>query len=258
MRAHLVQTDIRWESPGANFELVRRLIDASGTEPGDLIALPELFDNGFTLNTHNSCDTSGRTLAFLSQLAKDTGCVVHGSRSIMPADADRALNCATVLSPDSTEPICEYHKVHPFSYGSEPEAYQGGDTISNYQWNELTVSPAICYDLRFPELFRKCVVDGAEMFVLGANWPVARQHHWRTLLIARAIENQAFVMGINRCGNDPNLRYGGGTIAVGPKGDILGELGDQEAVLSVEIEPSDLHQWRERFPALNDIKIRSF
>ncbi|MBL4808502.1 MAG: hypothetical protein JKY43_00390 [Phycisphaerales bacterium] len=266
MRVHLVQFDIQWESPEANFERVRSLVDDCGTQAGDLIALPELFDSGFTLNTQHSCDSSGRTLAFLSKLAQDTGCFVHGSRSIMPAGSGRALNCATVMEPGmesgSTDPICEYYKIHPFSIGRELEAYQGGDELSRYTMghgeDQIHICPAICYDLRFPELFRKGVAEGAEMFVLGANWPVARQHHWRTLLIARAIENQAFVLGINRCGDDPSLHYGGGTIAIGPKGEILGELDDQQGVLSVEIDPSLVHQWRRKFPAVDDIKIRSF
>jgi len=262
MRAHLVQLDIQWESPQANFDRVRSLVDAAQVNAGDLIALPELFDNGFTLNTRESCDTDGKTLAFLAQLAQDTGCIVHGSRAIMLPESDRALNCATVMAPESAAPICEYHKIHPFSIGKELEAYQGGTELFQYTLgtNEsmIRVCPAVCYDLRFPELFRKGALDGAEMFVLGANWPIARQHHWRALLIARAIENQVFVLGINRCGDDPNLHYGGGTIAVGPKGEILGELDDTQSVLSVDIDPSQVHQWRERFQVFNDIKIRSF
>jgi len=264
MRAHLVQLNIQWESPSDNFDRVRSLIDSTETSPGDLIALPELFDNGFTLNTKDSCDADGQTIAFLDKLSKDTGCTIQGSRAIMPTDkADpKALNCATVLSPESSEPLCEYHKVHPFSIGKELEAYQGGDTVKHYNWysntDSLKVCPLICYDLRFPELFRKGVVGGAEMFVLGANWPAPRQHHWRSLLIARAIENQAFVLGINRCGNDPTLQYDGGSIAIGPKGEILGELGDEEAVLSVDIDPEDVRRWRSKFPVLNDIKIRAF
>ncbi len=262
MHAHLVQLDIQWESPLANYERVQSLIDSAPIKPGDLIALPELFDSGFSLNTHLTNDTDNQTLAFLAQLAKDTGCLIHGSRTTRQPNHSLALNCATVLGPDSSDPICEYHKIHPFSMGNELKAYQAGNQTDNqlahYTWNDLKVCPTICYDLRFPELFRKGFIDGAQMFVLGANWPTARQHHWRALLIARAIENQAFVLGINRTGNDPHLPYAGGTIAVDPKGEILGELGDQEAVLSVEIDPVQVQQWRTQFPVINDIKIRSF
>ncbi|MCR9076741.1 MAG: carbon-nitrogen family hydrolase, partial [bacterium] len=89
----------------------------------------------------------------------------------------------------------------------------------------------------------------------GANWPSHRQSHWRTLNIARAIENQAFVIAVNRCGNDPHLPYAGGAIVVDPKGETLGELGDKEGVLSVQIDPQALHDWRRTFPALNDITL---
>jgi omega-amidase len=262
MRAHLVQLDIQWESAHANFDRVRQLIEHANPNAGDLIALPELFDSGFTLNTSLSCDTDSSTLSFLQQLARDTGCFIQGSRSIMPENGTLAYNCATVLSPEQQEPLCEYYKIHPFSMGFEPKAYQGGSAITSYTWGvdefELQACPLICYDLRFPELFRKAAVNGAEVFVLGANWPHPRQHHWRALLIARAIENQAFVFGINRCGDDPNLHYAGGTIAVDPKGEILGELGDEEAVLSVEVDPKALRDWRRKFRVLDDIKIRSF
>ncbi len=262
MRAHLVQLDIQWEDPQANFDRVREFIKNADTNPGDLIALPELFDSGFTLNTKLSCDTQGSTLSYLQELANDTRCLVHGSRSIMPESNSLAYNCATVLSPSQQQPLCEYYKIHPFSMGYEPKAYQGGSDITSYTWGDgdsaLKCCPLICYDLRFPELFRKAAVNGAEAFVLGANWPHPRQHHWRALLIARAIENQAFMFGINRRGDDPNLHYAGGTIAVDPKGEILGELGDEEAVLSVEVDPSILKDWRRKFRVLDDIKIRSF
>ncbi len=262
MRAHLVQLDIQWEQPQANFDRVRELIEKTLISPGDLIALPELFDCGFTLNTKDCWDQDDSTLHFLQSLAQETKCIIHGSRSIIPPDQTLAYNCATVLSPNATKPLCEYSKIHPFSMGYEPKAYQGGDSTTSFDWGEgeskLKCCPLICYDLRFPELFRKGVADGSEVFVLGANWPHARQHHWRALLIARAIENQAFVFGINRCGDDPNIHYAGGTIAIDPKGEILGELEDEETVLSVEVDPKALKDWRRKFRVLDDIKIRSF
>jgi omega-amidase len=117
------------------------------------------------------------------------------------------------------------------------------------------VCPAVCYDLRFPELFRIGLSKGAEAFAIGANWPEARQAHWRTLLIARAIENQAFVLGVNRTGSDPALRYAGGTIAVGPRGEVLGELEAEEGVLSTGVDVSEMRKWREVFPAWRDGRL---
>lgn len=264
MRAHLVQLDIQWERPQANFDRVQSVLESSPLQSGDLIVLPELFDAGFSLNTETTCDSNEETLRFLADLATRTGCVVQGSRSIFPQcnPDELALNCASVLSPTDPKPICEYHKIHPFSMGSEPRSFQGGDSVLTYTWGSdpepLNICPLICYDLRFPELFRKGVVGGAEVFALGANWPNTRQHHWRALLIARAIENQAYMLGVNRCGNDPYLQYNGGSIAIDPMGNVLGELGDEEAVLSVEIDPKMLRDWRAKFRVLDDIKIRSF
>lgn len=255
MHAHLVQLDIAWEDKPANHRRVRERIAQAPTNPGDLIVLPELFDVGFTLNTAVARDDDGVTLAFLQALADETGCTVHGSRATMPAGSAKAHNNATVCAPGLSGPLCEYAKVHPFSFGREREAYTGGGTLTHYDWAGLHVCPAVCYDLRFPELFRLGAKDGAQVFVLGANWPTHRIDHWRALCIARAIENQAFVLGVNRCGNDPHLPYPGGTIAIDPRGQILAEMDAGEGIASVEIDPGVLDAWRATFPALNDMRL---
>lgn len=255
MHAHLVQLDIVWENKHANHEKVRALVARCNPNRGDLVILPELFDVGFTLNTQIARDDTGETLAFLQSLAEETGCVIHGARATVEPGAKLAHNNATICAPGHDTPICEYAKIHPFSFGRESESYTGGDTLVQYAWDELRVCPAVCYDLRFPELFRMGVKDGAQVFALGANWPSHRVAHWRTLCIARAIENQCFMLAVNRCGNDPHLPYPGNSIAIDPKGTILGELDDTEGVLSVEIDPGVLHEWRATFPALNDITL---
>lgn len=255
MHAHLLQLDIAWEDKGTNHDKVRALIDRAAPNPGDLIVLPELFDVGFTLNIEAAKDDDARTLTFLQSLADETQCVIHGSRATLETGASHAHNNATACAPTRGEPLCEYAKIHPFSFGRESESFVGGTDLRHYQWNDLRVCTAICYDLRFPELFRLGVKDGAHVFALGANWPSHRQFHWRTLCIARAIENQSFFLAVNRCGNDPHLPYAGGTIAIDPKGEVLGELGEQEDVLSIAIDPSIVHDWRSTFPALNDITL---
>ena len=260
MRAHLVQLDIAWEDREANHAAVERLIDTADVAEGDLIVLPELFDVGFSINIDTIADREGRTRAFIARLAEDLGVTVHGSRAVRDCHCALGDNCATVFGPDErgvSGPLCEYKKIHPFGYGRETEAFAGGDEVTTYTWRgpgdaAMVCAPAVCYDLRFPELFRAGVDRGAECFVLGANWPDARQTHWRTLLLARAIENQAFVLGVNRAGRDPYLGYAGGSMAVGPKGEVLGELGDQEGVLSVEVDPAAVVAWRGAFPALKD------
>lgn len=257
--AHLVQLDIAWEDPQANFDAVDRLLTAAPVNPGDLVLLPEMFAVGFSLNTDVTADR-GETLQYLQRLAEDTGALVQGGRPVRPCDCDKALNRMSALDGSATPPrlLAEYDKIHPFSFAREPEAFAGGDTIVTYRWggaDGLAVAPIICYDLRFPELFRLAALQGAECFALGACWPRTRQYHWRALAIARAIECQAFMLACNRTGNDPFLEYAGGSIVIDPQGNVLGELGDEEGVLSVEIDPGAARAWREQFPVLRDAKL---
>lgn len=252
MRAHLVQFDIRWEDKPANFARVREMLAGISVASNDLILLPEMFDTGFSLNVERTADDS--TLTFLQDLARTRAAYVQGGRTVHDSVKGRATNRAPVIAPTG-EVIFEYAKIHPFSFGREAERFDGGDAVLVYQWEGTCVCPAICYDLRFPELFRIGLMRGAEVFTLGANWPDARQSHWRTLLLARAIENEAIVLGVNRTGRDPHLNYVGGSIAVGPKGEVLGELGEEEAVLSVELDIDSVRSWRARFPAWRDIRL---
>ncbi|MCA9297678.1 MAG: hypothetical protein KDA28_01350, partial [Phycisphaerales bacterium] len=217
MHAHLVQMNLAWEDREANVVRCRTLLEGR-TTPGDLVVLPEMFDSGFSINTAVTADTGDRTLEFLRTLSSDLEVTIQGSRTRV--ESGMGLNTAPVL--DSGRLRCEYVKIHPFP--KEAETFRPGTDVLTYDWNGLTVSPSICYDLRFPDVFRRGLDQGAEVLALGANWPCARQHHWRALLIARAIENQAFMLGVNRTGDDPYLHYDGGTIAIDPKGEILGEL----------------------------------
>jgi omega-amidase len=260
-RAHLVQLDIAWEDPAENHERVRQLLDRADIAAGDLVLLPEMFATGFSFNIQKTNDKQGETLAFLVELAQDFHCFVQGGRTVAGCHkaACGAENVMSVAGPAGNI-LAEYTKVHPFSIGGEHEAFAPGREVASWSWGSgdaaLKVCPAICYDLRFPELFRIAALKhGAEVFALGACWPVSRQHHWRALAIARAIENQAYTLAVNRTGRDPKLEYAGGTIAVSPKGDILGELSPEQGVLSVEVDPREVRRWREKFPALKDARL---
>jgi len=264
LKAHLLQMDIAWEDREANFAKVRDMLDQVIPAPGDLIVLPEMFDSGFSLNTERTADSQNVTAHFLLDLAREHQVVVHGGRTVLPTGSEtgqsghpKAENRAFIARPDGSS--IEYAKIHPFSFGREHERFQGGSTVLTFPWTvgetSLTVCPAVCYDLRFPELFREGLRQGAEVFVLGANWPAARHEHWRALLIARAIENQAYVIGVNRCGSDPHLEYAGGSMAIDPRGRILAELDDTEQQASVEIDPAVLRSWREDFPAWRDRRL---
>ncbi|MGD1914893.1 MAG: nitrilase-related carbon-nitrogen hydrolase [Phycisphaerales bacterium] len=265
MRAHLVQLDIVWEDREANFDRVGGLLDGVDVGPGDLVLLPEMFDSGFSLNTEVTAD-DGSTVTWLGRLADDLGAVVMGGRTVggcANGGCEKATNHATAFAPpaDGGDPrlLCDYAKIHPFTYGREGEKFIGGRHVETFSWeagsDRLEVCPTICYDLRFPELYRLGLAKGAEAFTCIANFPSARQEHWRTLAIARAVENQAFMLAVNRCGNDPYLAYAGGTIASDGKGEVIGELGHEEAVLTVELDVAALHAWRDEFPAWQDGRL---
>ncbi len=277
-RAHLVQPDISWENPPENHERIRQLLDPVDVRPGDLILLPEMFATGFSFNIQHTNDKSGATLSFMIELAQDFSCYVQGGRTVAACHkaACSASNVMTTITPRG-DIACEYTKLHPFSIGGEHETFAPGADVTTWLWGDraasahrsdtlsdshtpgfapLRVCPAICYDLRFPELFRTATLEHrADVFALGACWPISRQHHWRALAIARAIENQSYMLAVNRTGRDPTLQYAGGSIAVSPKGDILTELGDQPAVASVDIDPREVRRWREKFPALKDARL---
>lgn len=294
MRAHMLQLDLAWEDREANFAKVERMLDGAEPAEGDLVILPEMFDSGFSFNVERTADRDGTTLQWLIRMAEDLGVYMMGGRTVHACHACLAHNRATVISP-AGDLLADYSKVHPFTFGREAERFEGGDDVvvwtwaaagqqtvvsrhapgaalavaaggtrsaggtprGEEQWDEhaLRVCPTVCYDLRFPELFRIGLLKGAEMFTVIANWPEARQQHWRALAIARAIENQAFVLAVNRTGNDPHLGYAGGTIGVDPQGNVLGELGREERVLTVEIDPGALHAWRAKFPAWRDVRL---
>ncbi|MGQ0629018.1 MAG: nitrilase-related carbon-nitrogen hydrolase [Phycisphaerales bacterium] len=259
MIAILLQADSAWEDRAENYARVAAMLDAAAPPAGSLVVLPELFDTGFSFNLARTADGDGATLSFLRETARRHRITLHGSRSVIGPD-QRGRNRATICGPEGTV-LCEYDKIHPFSFGREPEFFTGGDSVLTYRGDDGTdstiVCPAICYDLRFPELFRRGLQMGAEVFALGANWPAPRALHRRALLLARAIENQAFVLGVNRAGADPHLTYSGESVAFGPRGETLAELGDGPIAQSVSIDLADLREWRARFPAWRDARLLS-
>lgn len=252
MRVHAVQLEIVWEDKPTNRRRAGELIEAVGVEPGDLVVLPELFDTGFSFKTERTLDADGETLAWAKALADRLGITLQASRTVPSTTQGMALNEATIVGHTIKDGVTAYHKVHPFSFGREAERFVGGESLTTFEWGGMTVCPAICYDLRFPELFRVGRGMGAQMFTLGANWPAPRASHWRALAIARAIENQAYFVACNRCGDDPHLPYAGGSLIVGPKGEVLAEAGGDEVVLSAEVKLGEVEGWRGEFRAWED------
>ncbi len=251
MRVHAVQFDIAWEHKAANFAAVTRLLDASPPGRGELIVLPEMFATGFSRSLDVTRQgTPPECEDFLADLARRFECFVIGGCVGKGSDG-RGRNEALTFACDGSL-IARFAKLHPVSYAGEHQVHQPGETVVPFQLREFTAATFVCYDLRFPEPFREAVRCGASLLVVIANWPVARIEHWSSLLKARAIENQAYVIGVNRVGSDPELQYPGRSAVFDPWGRLLAEGGDEECVLSADLDPEVVSSWRRDFPALRD------
>ena len=196
--------------------------------------------------------TDRESESFLREIAAEFDCAVMAG-VVGPIVDGQASNEAVAFAPDGTE-LVRYRKMQPFTPAGEHTAYGAGDSHQMFEWQGVKIAPFVCYDLRFPEIFRPAAVDGAELIVVMACWPATRSEHWVRLIQARAIENQAFAVGVNRCGSDPKLEYDGRSTAFDPLGKSLFEADAAEQVCSVEVDARVVKDWRETFPALRDIR----
>ena len=247
------QSDIVWEDKPANFTKARRLLQQAAPPKDSLVVLPEMFATGFSMNTEAIAESyGGPTEQFLSSLAKEHGVYVAGGAAMRGRDG-RARNKALVFSPGG-ELTTFYAKMRPFTPGGEAEHYVAGERPAMFRWGEATVSPFVCYDLRFPEIFRQATAAWQpELLVVIASWPEKRILHWVRLLQARAIENQAYVVGVNRVGSDPYYQYPGRSLIVDFNGEILADAGGQEGCISATLDLPILRKYREGLPFLKDM-----
>jgi len=253
MRILACQFDILWENRQGNFEKVESLLSEVDVPDGSLILLPEMFSSGFSMNVDRIYEENpSETKTFLAQLARRyQSCVVGG---LVGKDrGGKGLNNLSVFGP-SGDHLGSYQKNHCFSYTRESQHYLAGENILIFEWQGFQVCPTICYGLRFPELYRRGVQAGANLFPVIASWPLDRIEHWDILLKARAIENQAIVVGVNRVGQDPNWKYPGHSQIINHMGKVLTKEIGNEACVSTEVSVDPVHKWRNTFRALEDIK----
>jgi len=249
-----LQLDIAWENKAVNFERARRLLTDAAPEKDSLVVLPEMFATGFTMNTGAMAEAyGGETEQFLARLARESGIWLIAGAAMRGRDG-QVRNKALVFSP-AGELIAYYAKMRPFSPGGEADHYVAGERAVTFRWNDCTVSLFVCYDLRFPEIFREAAAaQRPELFAVIANWPVKRIQHWVRLLQARAIENQAYVVGVNRAGNDPFYAYGGRSLIIDPQGEILADAGEREGFIQAKLDLANLRKYREGLPFLADLR----
>ncbi len=264
MRVLLVQFAIDNHDPEQNRERAAGLLRAHHVldpiPPRSLVVLPELFSTGTLPADFDTASASALAQTdrnFLASLARETGSYVLAGILKASADSGKPFNIAALFDPDGVE-ILDYAKIHPFSLGGEHLIFEGGDAVPTAPVEGFTVQAAVCYDLRFPELFRAGSQRGVDLIAIPANWPESRREHWDVLLRARAIENQSFVVGVNCIGTQRGTKYVGGSCIVSPKGEVVATAGDAECVISGEIAADQVRNWRRVFPALRDRKSGGF
>ncbi len=253
MKVFCCQHDIAWEDKAATHALVQAVLAEAALPAGSLVVLPEMFSTGFSVDVRVVAEGEGRASErFLAGIAKERGIFVQGG--IVRAQADgRGRNEAVTFTPEGCE-IARYCKMQPFTLGGETAAFAAGSGPIVFQCGEILVAPFICYDLRFPEIFRPSARERVQLITVIASWPDARLGQWVKLLQARAIENQCYVAGVNRTGSDPHLHYSGRSMIVDFRGDIIADAGDGAAIIGADLDLAALAQYRRDLPFLDDIR----
>ncbi len=246
-----------WEDSSSNVDALRsQLNEIMGQgQKVDVAVLPELYQSGFSMHPERFTSRTDELLSNLAMLAGEFGIFLIAGVAETEVDGEDTLfrNSGWVFNPYGQR-SARYIKQMPFSYANEQAIYLPGNQSCLFDLNGVTCSLFICYDLRFPELFRKVVREAEVIFVI-ANWPESRQSHWETLLAARAIENQCFIVGVNRVGRDGNdLNYIGGSMVINPLGEVLSYGKATDEVVVTEIEVLEVKLVRKQFPFLQDMQ----
>mgnify|MGYP003461946859 CR=1 FL=1 len=246
MRIVILQTDIVWADPAANVEKANEIL--GHYDNVDLFVLPEMFSTGFCTKPAGIAEKSGsRTLEWMKNIAQEKGCAVAGS--IAWEEKDKFFNRFYFVHPGGM--VEWYDKKHLFTYGGEHKQFTPGTKRLVVFYKGVRILLQICYDLRFPVWSRNR--NDYDMVLYVASWPTPRLDAWKLLLRARAVENQCYVVGVNRVGTDPNCEYSGGSAVINPYGRAIAECEDGKACEAVaDIDMSELESFRQKFPVLND------
>ena len=249
MRITGLQMDIEWSSPRTNIQAAERLLEES--EKSDLYVLPEMWSTGFAIDPRGIAESDDSTLQWMRRTSSRLDAALCGSLSIYTSE--QYYNRHYFVFPDGTYEW--YDKRHLFTPGHEDRYYTKGSSRTVVTWRDMCFLLQTCYDLRFPVWSRYAGDYDAIIYV--ANWPEARIGAWETLLRARAIENQSYVIGVNRVGRDPYKSYNGHSAIIGPKGEVLAERTEPTiGLISEEIDKATLLHFRDKFQILEDRDYR--
>ena len=249
MKITILQQNILWANPTAN---VRKADEAINQNPGaDLYVLPEMFSTGFCTNPEGIAEsTESETLQWMKDKAATTDAAIAGSVAV--TEDGKYYNRFYFVKPDGS--VTHYDKKHLFTYGGEHLRFTAGEERVVVEWKGVRILLEVCYDLRFPVWARNR--GDYDMILYVASWPTPRVSAWSALLVARAIENQCYVAGVNRVGTDPACVYCGGCVIIDPYGKTLAACEmNQECEASAEVDMDKLNAFREKFPVLNDADV---
>jgi predicted amidohydrolase len=258
MRFAVVQHDIVWEDRAANFARLAPQVARAAGAGAEFVLLSETFSTGFSMTPGIGEPEGGPSARFLQEQAAEHGVWVAGSCPEVAPDTggvgggDAALpyNSFVLAGPDGT--VHRYRKLHPFTHGGEHERFRAGEKPVTVEVGGLRVTPFICYDLRFADVFWSAALD-TDVYLVTANWPAARRLHWQTLLQARAIENQAYVVGCNRVGTaGDGTEHTGDSRIVSPMGELLATAAGVETVLVADVDPAEVAATRQRLQFIAD------
>ncbi|MDQ3176606.1 MAG: carbon-nitrogen family hydrolase [Actinomycetota bacterium] len=251
-----IQHDIVWGDRDANFERLAPKIAAAAAAGARLVSVTETFSTGFVVDDPELGEPEGGpSSSFLAAQATEHDVWVAGScpelpADLAPGDEDRRPYNSLVIAGPRGE-MHRYRKIHPFTYGGEERSFRAGSEFVSVQIDGLRVTPFVCYDLRFADEFWATAHD-TDLYLVPANWPAARRAHWRSLLVARAIENQAYVVGVNRVGSGGGLDYTGDSRIIDPLGEVLAGAAQTESIVLADIDPATVADVRTRFRFLDD------
>ena len=249
IQAAAIQFNIKQGDVDANLAHVRIALKRAADQGANLAVLPEMWSSGFAYKTLN--ELALRTAGIVEELlalSRELKLVIVGS---MPEpNGDKVFN--TVFLADNGTLAGVYRKIHLFSLLGEDRAFSGGDGWLSAETSIGRIGVIICYDLRFPELSRRLAVEGARVICVPAQWPKPREDHWRTLVRARAIENQLFMVACNACGPIGKLDLFGMSMIVDPKGIVLAEAGEEECEVIARLDMQAMADWRAQIPCFSD------
>ncbi|MGV3464535.1 MAG: carbon-nitrogen family hydrolase [Heyndrickxia sp.] len=247
-----IQMNIAFGNPEKNFLEARRWIEKAADAKCDIAVLPELWTTGYDLTRLSEIgdENAKESIHFLQHAAKEFQIHLVGG-SIAKKTPDGIFNTMLIVARNG-QVIKEYDKLHLFKLMDEHLYLQGGKKDGLFQLENETFGTVICYDIRFPEWIRKHALNGAKAIFVSAEWPNPRLHHWKSLLIARAIENQCYVIACNRVGNDPNNQFFGHSLIIDPWGEIVAEGMENEEIVTGEIDLDTVLHVRNTIPVFED------